>query len=93
MPFVYLQYIGTREEIQGRGIGDQLLFHALSHVPPIADRIGILGVYLMAAGNRAHDWYAHRGFIELPCGRSHMFIPTEEIRRMVVALPEPVPLR
>lgn len=62
IPFIYLNYLAVRSDIQNQGLGKLLLIHALRRCEEIAQRVGFYGVSLHALTTRAADLYHKYGF-------------------------------
>ena len=65
VPFIYLNYLAVREQLQNQKIGTLLLEHALSRCAQVVREVGgIYGVALHALTDRAAGLYDRYGFRE-----------------------------
>ena len=62
VPFIYLNYIAMREELQNQKVGTMLLMNALTRCAQVARNIGVYGVALNALTQRAGSLYEKFGF-------------------------------
>ena len=66
MPFIYLNYLGVRRDVQRQGISKILLGHALTRCALVARTVGSFGVALHALTPLAHDIYYNYNFRAVP---------------------------
>lgn len=65
IPFIYLQYLAVREQLQNQKIGTLLLGHCLTRCAQVVREVGgIFGVALHALTTRTADLYDGYGFRE-----------------------------
>lgn len=62
IPFIYLDYIGVRQELRRNGIGKLLMMHALERCAIVIRNVGSYGVALHALNDVAARLYERYGF-------------------------------
>lgn len=80
-PFIYLNYLGVKEEYQRSGIGTLLLMHALERGAGVARSIGICGMSLHALNDHSASLYDNYGFRALDEKMEYpfMILPTQTL--------------
>jgi GNAT superfamily N-acetyltransferase len=80
VPVLLIAYWGVQKDLQGRGIGNELLNFAFKQVVSLAGIIGITGIVLEALTEALVPRYQKLGFVLLP-------YPDREKRRMFMDMP------
>ena len=80
VPVLLIAYWGVQKDLQGRGIGNELLNFAFKQVVSLAGVIGITGIVIEALTEALVPRYQKLGFVLLP----H---PDREKRRMFMDMP------
>lgn len=81
VPTVLLGRLAVDVSLQGLGLGRMLLFDACQRIRELADEIGIHAVVVHALNDKAKDFYASHGFMELRGDPHHLFLPLAAIRK------------
>lgn len=84
LPIARLARLAVDREVQGRGLGDDLLIDALSRCLRVADEIGIVAVVIDAKHDRAKAFYARYEFEALPDLPLTLWLPTSALRKLFV---------
>lgn len=82
-PVVLLAQLGVDRRHQGRGLGKDLLYHALLMASEAADRVGCLAVVLDAVDEQVRAFYEARGFRALSDHPLHLWLPMLTIRELL----------
>lgn len=82
IPAVLLSRLAVDLNMQGKGLGEQLLQNALKRVYLTAKQIGIKCVMVDAINENARAFYESYGFISLPGKDLKLFLPIETINRL-----------
>lgn len=82
---VQLMYLGVQQRLQGTGIGELMMGHAIREFGHVADRTGICAMTLVAINAQRADWYQRLGFrpYGTPCERPKLFLPAKAAIAMV----------
>ncbi len=87
VPVVLLARLAIRQDIQGGGLGSELLLDALFKAQSISNIAGVYAVVLDALNNKAKTFYLKRGFVELKGDHPlKLYLTMKKIRQ----LPRPV---
>lgn len=62
LPFIYLNYLGVRTELQNNKIGSLMLVDALKRAAIVGENVGVFGVALNALNDRVAGMYDRYGF-------------------------------
>lgn len=80
IPAVYLSMIGTASDLQGHGVGKDLMLHAFRATLAIADMAGTACLTLDAVDEDKALWYEARSFRRFTPGKLGMYIPLATVR-------------
>lgn len=61
---IFLSRFGVSADYQGKGIGRELLRHALDECLSLSDRLGVFCIVLDALNTKAAQMYERRGFVQ-----------------------------
>jgi GNAT superfamily N-acetyltransferase len=81
VPFIYLDYIGVRQELRRNGIGTVLLLHALERCTIVIRNVGSYGVALHALNDVAAKLYDRYGFrpVDEKAKTPFMVLPAQSV--------------
>ena len=82
IPVVTLGRLAVDLNVQGSGLGETLLLHALRNAWFINQQIAAFGVIVTAKNERAKKFYAKYGFQELPDHPLHMVLTMRKIQKL-----------
>lgn len=84
---VHLSHIGVQRKMQGVGIGELMIIHAIEEFAAVADRTGICAMTLVAINRDKANWYEKLGFRRYgaDCDRPKMFLPAKSALEMTSA--------
>lgn len=83
VPFIYINYLAVRKDVQNRRVGSSLLVNALKRCAIFADNVGLFGVALNALNDRVAVFYQKRGFSQRGDASSpFMILPTQTLLDM-----------
>jgi ribosomal protein S18 acetylase RimI-like enzyme len=82
VPVAHLARLATCQSVRGRGLGEALLFDALSRTLRAAGEIGIVAVDVWAKTERARAYYERYGFRSLADDELHMLLPLDTVRKL-----------
>jgi len=80
IPTAHIGRLATDLTVQGRGLGEALLFDALGKAESASQEIGIRAVELIAIHKRAKDFYLRYGFQELADDPLRLYLAIETVR-------------
>jgi ribosomal protein S18 acetylase RimI-like enzyme len=80
IPVAHLGRLATCQSVQGRGLGEALLFDALGRTAKIADVLGIVAVEVRAKNDRARGFYEKYGFESLLDDGQHLYLPLATVK-------------
>ena len=82
VPVAHLGRLAVDQSAQGRGLGETLLMDAFARVLRVADEIGIQAVELVAATERARQFYRNYGFLSLSDDECHLYVALATVRNL-----------
>ena len=87
VPVLHLGRLATDVSVQGQGIGQLLLFHALRLATQISALVGIYAVEVVALDDTAQRFYEKYDFVALPTSpppgeRVRLYLPLKKIRKL-----------
>ena len=82
VPVALLGRLGVDRRWSGQGLGSALLIDALRRVRLASDTLAVYAVVVDAKDERAHAFYKHFDFIELPDSPRRLFLPFPTIVRL-----------
>jgi GNAT superfamily N-acetyltransferase len=90
IPAVLLAQLGVDKELQGHGIGGDLVADAIARLVGLIDEIAFRMIVVDAASDKARRLYVHFGFKSLgaPDAPSRLFLPTSAAADLVRAAQE-----
>lgn len=83
IPVAHLGRLATCQFVQGRGLGEALLFDALRRTVQIGTDLGIVAVEVWAKSDRARDFYQKYGFESLIDDRQHLYLPLATVEQVL----------
>lgn len=86
IPALLLARLALHTSLQGKGLGGELLWDALSRGCAAADIAAARMIVVDAYDARAAEFYRHHGFVDVPGNRSRLVQKTSDV---VAALREP----
>lgn len=81
IPVALVARLAVDRSEQGKGLGAELLMHALSTVLDVAERLGIRAIEVHAKHDAAKRFYLKYGFEPLVDDPLHLYIALEKVRR------------
>ena len=78
-PVMLIGQLAIDKKMQGKGLGQLLLMHALSRAVCISSEIGIFAVRVDAMDQQAKDFYLKYGFIPLKDAEFSLILPIKTI--------------
>ena len=81
IPTALIGRLAVDRVLQGQGLGDVLLVHALRRVLTLSEEIGIVAVLVEAIDDQARDFYLHRNFEPLTDNPRRLFVLVDHLRR------------
>lgn len=82
IPVILLGGLAVDRAVQGHGLGEQLLLHALRRVNHLAKPLGIRAVLARAETVATRQFYREFGFHPLADNPIHFFLPMQVIRQL-----------
>jgi GNAT superfamily N-acetyltransferase len=83
LPAVRLARLAVSGKYQGKGYGGLLLAEAIHRTVISAEQAGLIGMFVDAQDERAHQFYKKFGFVSLPGRALQLFLPLETLRLAV----------
>lgn len=83
IPTVHMGRLATDRRVQGQGLGEALLFDALTKAATVSNEMGIRVVELIALNQKAKDFYLRYGFQELEDDPMRLYLSIETVRQAV----------
>lgn len=80
VPVVRLGRFATQKDLQGQGLGEQLLFNALERVAEISLNAGIAAIVVDAKDTKAATYYQRYDFVPSPDNPLQLFLPTATLQ-------------
>jgi ribosomal protein S18 acetylase RimI-like enzyme len=80
---IYLSIVAVHSDHQNRGLGENLMAHALARCVDVADLVGAHFVVLDALNERSARLYKRLGFEDLPGHSPRMLIAMKMVRKAV----------
>jgi len=80
IPAVRLGRLAVARANQGRGIGEQMLFHAMWNVGQVDAIIGAVALLVDAKDEEARRFYLKYGFLGLPDRPLNLFLPITRVK-------------
>lgn len=86
IPAVRLGRLAVSQSFQGRGLGSDLVLHAMRKTAEGAAIVGVAGLFVDAKDENTAGFYSRFGFIPLPDQRLTLFLPIQTLLRAVTAM-------
>lgn len=80
LPAVRLARLAVSGKYRRKGYGSLLLAEAIHRTVLIAEQAGLVGLFVDAKDERAHNFYEKFGFVSLPGQAPQLFLPLETLR-------------
>jgi GNAT superfamily N-acetyltransferase len=81
LPAVLLGRLAVDESMRRRGLGADLLLHALKLALEIGEKVAVYAVEVQAIDDEARDFYQRYGFLSLDQDR-HLFLSLQMVREL-----------
>lgn len=75
VPVMVLARLAVDQRLQGQQVGGALLKDALQRAISVAQNIGVRALLVHALNDRAHQFYAHYGFVPSPANPMTLMLP------------------
>ncbi|TFC87132.1 GNAT family N-acetyltransferase [Cryobacterium sp. TMT3-29-2] len=82
VPALLLAKLAVCGSVQKKGLGEQLLVHALKNFAEIAEKTGVEVIVVHAIDKDAAAFYGRYGFITFESHDLHLFLPMKTIRKL-----------
>ncbi len=82
IPVAHLGRLGICRSVQGRRLGEALLFDALCRVLEMAENLGIAAIEVIAKNGLAKAFYEKYGFRPLLDDQLHLYLPIKTAARL-----------
>ena len=82
IPAVRLGRLAVDRACQSKGLGEQMLFHAMWNVSQVERIIGGVAMLVDAKDDRSKRFYQKYGFLELPDRPLNLFLPIDRVREL-----------
>lgn len=82
VPVILLGRLAVDQSMKGKGLGSDLLVHALQLALATSDRVAAFAVEVLAIDEEAAGFYAHHGFKPLLDQPAHMYLPMGTVRQL-----------
>jgi GNAT superfamily N-acetyltransferase len=89
IPVVLLGRLAVDKNVQGHGLGADLLMDALARANYLSQHIGVRAMEVQAIDADARRFYLKYGFLSLRDDSSHLFLPIKVIRQLNLASCQP----
>ena len=86
IPAVRLGRLAVSQSFQGRGLGTDLVLHALRKTAEGAAIVGVAGLFVDAKDESIAGFYGRFGFIPLPDQPLTLFLPIQTLFKAVAAM-------
>jgi ribosomal protein S18 acetylase RimI-like enzyme len=82
VPTIHLARLAVDTAYRGRGLGETLLFHALSTALELSEKVGAFAVDVWAKTDEARAFYTKYGFLALDDDALHLYVPMKTVASM-----------
>jgi GNAT superfamily N-acetyltransferase len=82
IPLLLIGRLAIDQNYQGRGLGGDLLAHALRRCLAASEIAGVRGIVAHAIDDTAAGFYHRHGFVRSPLGERVMLMPIETVRAL-----------
>lgn len=86
LPTTLIGRLAVDKEYQGRGLGGDLLVHAIRVAVETAERVASAVIEVDALNDQAHKFYEHFGFARLPDDALHMYLPMADAKTLIATV-------
>jgi ribosomal protein S18 acetylase RimI-like enzyme len=83
LPTTLIGRLAVDREFQGRGLGGDLLVHAVRVAVHTAKQVASAVIEVDALDERARGFYEHYGFSHLPDDETHLYLPMEAAKILI----------
>jgi ribosomal protein S18 acetylase RimI-like enzyme len=83
LPTTLVGRLAVDREYQRRGLGGDLLVHAIRIAVGTAEQVASAVIEVDALDERARRFYEHYGFARLPDDELHMYLPMADARKLI----------
>ncbi len=83
LPTTLIGRLAVDKEYQGRGLGGDLLVHAIRIAVQTAEQVASAVIEVDALDDRARQFYTHYGFARLPDDDKHLYLPMADARKLI----------
>jgi GNAT superfamily N-acetyltransferase len=81
VPMLHVARLAVDRKTRGKGIGEQLLIHALRKALDAAEGLGVWGVEVIAKDESARSFYARYGFEAPTDDPLHLYVSLKAVRK------------
>lgn len=82
VPVFHLARLAVDRSVQGLGLGETLLMHALEKALKLSDELGLYAVEVLAVDERARDFYLKYGFSPLVDDKLHLYLSLKVVEKV-----------
>jgi GNAT superfamily N-acetyltransferase len=82
IPVALIGRLAVDRQVQGQGLGAELLMDAFRRIHQLAEQIGIKAVEVDAIDDSAKRFYKKHGFVDLLDDPHHLFLPMRVLRAL-----------
>lgn len=83
LPALLIGRLAVRQDLQGKGMGRQLLNTALSHCFGLRSELGVYAILVDPLDQEAKTWYLKAGFLELAPPITRLFLPMAALEKLL----------
>ncbi len=83
LPTTLVGRLAVDKQYQGRGLGGDLLIHAIRIAVETAEQVASAVIEVDVINERAQAFYAHYGFARLPDDALHMYLPMADAKTLM----------
>lgn len=83
LPTTLVGRLAVDREYQGRGLGGDLLIHAIRIAVQTAEQVASAVIEVDAFDDRARQFHEHYGFARLPDDDKHLYLPMGDARKLI----------
>jgi ribosomal protein S18 acetylase RimI-like enzyme len=83
LPTTLIGRLAVDKQYQGRGLGGDLLIHAIRIAVETAEQVASAVIEVDAINEQAQAFYAHYGFARLPDDTLHMYLPMADAKALI----------
>lgn len=83
VPVILLARLAVSIDVQGQGLGDDLIRDAVLRTIQASDIAGVRALVVHAKGDDARSFYEHYGFARSPTDSYHLFMLIKDLRKII----------